>query len=120
MVNYKLTNTSIVIKLPSFDAIPDNQDNSDRKEYNLWLAAGNIPLLAEPLPTIDQISAQTIDGMDRIQNILLFRQENDLRDLRAAFNAKFPGTFPAGQANPITKADFRDKLIQMVKNFLTP
>ena len=46
---YQLPNYNIVIKDGRL-GIPNSPLNSDRMEYEKWLAEGNIPLPADPIP----------------------------------------------------------------------
>lgn len=43
MADYRLTNTSGVVRTSDGSFIPDDPDNRDRVAYVAWLGAGNIP-----------------------------------------------------------------------------
>ena len=49
---YKLTNSTEIIRLVDNAFIPANCFNVDYQEYQNWLALGNIPEPANPLPTL--------------------------------------------------------------------
>lgn len=52
MADYKLTETTTVLRTADQVWIPDDPDNRDRIEYEKWLAAGNTPDPAPPLPPL--------------------------------------------------------------------
>lgn len=51
---YKLTNSSVVIRLTDGACIPDDPDNFDRQQYLEWLERGNNPQQVEG-ETTDQV-----------------------------------------------------------------
>lgn len=66
-------------------------------------------------PTQDVRAALSIDSVDRLQFDVLFQHENHIRALRALINTIIPGSFTLAQASQITRAQFRDALIDRWK-----
>lgn len=50
MATYKLTNGNTVIRAADGAFIPMVEDNTDYRNYQVWLAAGNTPAPADPVP----------------------------------------------------------------------
>ena len=50
---YKLTNDKSIIRLTDNALIPDDNANTDYKEYIAWLSKGNTPLPKDPEPAPD-------------------------------------------------------------------
>lgn len=65
-MTYTLTSTSVVIRDADRAHIPDDPANSDRREYQAWLEAGNTPNPVPP-PSKAQEAAAWLEGGLTIQ-----------------------------------------------------
>jgi hypothetical protein len=63
---YKLL-ASGVKRLADGACIPNDNRNRDWREFQLWLAAGNTPTPADPIPQVD---ISDIDNLDRVLKAL--------------------------------------------------
>ena len=55
---YKLTNTENIIRLIDNSFIPPDPFNTDYQQYLKWLEEGNEPLLPDPTPEPEPLTAQ--------------------------------------------------------------
>jgi len=57
-MTYQLTQYETILRLTDNAFIPPNLANTDYQEYLAWLAEGNEPLPADPLPEPEPLTAQ--------------------------------------------------------------
>ena len=73
---YKLNqNTTVITRLEDGASIPDDVENTDFAEYLQWLAEGNTPEAADPIP--EQVRAPAL-----VEQIMA--SPDDLAALKAA------------------------------------
>lgn len=93
---YKLTGEGYVIRNGT-DKVPTNlpwcEANAEYQEYAAWLAAGNTPEPADPLPQDDVIALYTA-AMDELFNATAQAKRYDNR-VTCALRAGYPGPFQA-------------------------
>jgi len=61
MENYKLTNHNSIIRQSDNACIPFAEGNTDYAQYQQWLADGNTPIPADPLPLPDYTALRLND-----------------------------------------------------------
>lgn len=97
---YKLTNSTLIIRILDGAYIPDSADNSDREEYLSWLAKGNTPEPADPAP-----SKRPADIAARLAQI----DAESVRPLRA----KVAGTDTAEDDDKLKALDAEAKSLRL-------
>lgn len=72
--NYKLHLSGAIIRLDDGVWIPPSPSNLDWREYQKWLAAGNVPVPADPAPV--PLDIADINNLDKVLKavVLLTRQ----------------------------------------------
>jgi len=62
MAKYQLTHTDIVLEPPRISFSTKATDNRHSRAYHAWLAAGNTPDPADPLPPVVRLPVVTKPG----------------------------------------------------------
>lgn len=106
MAEYQLTATDIVIRTKDGAYIPNDPSNSDRIEYDKWLAAGGVP---DPyVPPEDASPDHPVRQQPSPEVQVLFDHEKRLLDLEAR-----PGPpLPSQQPMYPKLADFVAKMVK--------
>lgn len=92
-MNYKLTNANSIFRLSpeSNISFPIDPENKEYKEYAIWVAAGNVPLPADP-PTPPTDYSDSTNLEKTLQALMLcIAQVGGLTipQAKALFKAKF-------------------------------
>jgi len=90
---YKLTNTTTIIRLSDSAHIPDDPANSDRQQYEAWLAEGNTPEPVDP-PTDAQIEAEYRSALNSHYNSVANEKQYDSY-ITCALRAGYAGPYQA-------------------------
>lgn len=78
---YKLTQTTAIIRLTDNAFIPADEANNDYQSYLAWLAEGNTPEPADPLPPAPQKQLTSLEFLD------LFTESEQLAVATAAMQS---------------------------------
>lgn len=98
-MTYQLLNGPGVIRTADGASIPDAPGNTDWKEYQAWLTAGNVPLPADPISTVPT-------SVSPLQARKALRQAGLIDQVNAAVAASTPDVQDAWQyASMINRTD---------------
>ena len=90
---YKLTTTTTIIRILDGACIPNDPENGDYDEYLKWIANGNVPTPADPIPNpaiwvidakLAALDLKSIPPIREGDTVILATLTTQAKELRAA------------------------------------